>query len=159
FARADVALRRAATLAAIDGAAKGAVKVNTAGFAAKGSQLGILRHELQKKRPRPLRRLFADIPQVLQAIKPCMLMSPISVSTYLARGQFHFDLVVFDEASQIPPAEAIPSILRAAQVVVAGDEKQLPPTSFFSSSLFADEAEEEEERLEGETDGAAEPQP
>lgn len=138
FAEADRSLRQAATVASIDGAAHSATQINQAGFVARGSQLGILRFELQKKRPRPLRRLFFDIPRVLQAIKPCMLMSPVSVSTYLTPGTIDFDLVVFDEASQIPPQEAIPSILRARQVIVAGDDKQLPPTSFFAAALFAD---------------------
>jgi superfamily I DNA and/or RNA helicase/very-short-patch-repair endonuclease len=105
-----------------------------------GSEIGILRFEMQKrKRIKPLRKLFSEIPHVLQALKPCMLMSPISVSTYLKPGTFHFDLVIFDEASQLPTPEAIPSILRASQVVVAGDPNQLPPTSFFNSTLMGDE--------------------
>lgn len=103
-------------------------------------EVGVLRYELGKKRRiKPLRRLFAEIPHVLQALKPCILMSPISVSTYLKPGALEFDLVVFDEASQLPTAETIPSILRAKQVVVAGDPNQLPPTSFFAASLLADE--------------------
>jgi superfamily I DNA and/or RNA helicase len=73
-----------------------------------------------------------------------MLMSPISVSTFLKPGSCEFDLVVFDEASQLPTAETIPSILRAKQVIVAGDSNQLPPTSFFETSIF-DESEEVEE--------------
>ena len=110
-----------------------------------GGEVGILRKELQKrKRIKPLRKLFAEIPHVLQAIKPCMLMSPVSVSTFLKPGALNFDLVVFDEASQLPTQEAIPSILRAKQVVVAGDENQLPPTSFFlASSIFEEEDETE----------------
>lgn len=145
FARLDESLRRAAVGGAIAGAEQRAAQINDATFAARDSQLGILRRELQKRRPRPLRRLFGDIPQVLQAIKPCMLMSPVSVSTYLAPGTIAFDLVIFDEASQLPPQEAIPSILRGSQAIVAGDNKQLPPTSFFSSALFAEESEEDDE--------------
>ena len=109
-----------------------------------GSEVGILRVEMQKrKRIKPLRKLFSEIPHVLQALKPCMLMSPISVSTYLKPESFHFDLVIFDEASQLPTAEAIPSILRADQVIVAGDPNQLPPTSFFNASLLNDNEEYE----------------
>ena len=109
-----------------------------------GSEIGILRRELQKQRRfKPLRKLFAETPHLLQALKPCMLMSPISVSTFLKPGSCDFDLAVFDEASQLPTAEAIPSILRAKQVIVAGDSKQLPPTSFFEASVF-DEDEESE---------------
>ncbi|MCX5847742.1 MAG: DUF3320 domain-containing protein [Deltaproteobacteria bacterium] len=110
------------------------------------SEVGILRRELQKrKRIKPLRKLFAEIPHVLQTLKPCLLMSPISVSTYLKPDVFHFDLVVFDEASQMPTAEAIPAILRAAQVVVAGDPNQLPPTSFFEASLIPEEEDDDDE--------------
>lgn len=115
------------------------------------SEVGVLRRELQKrKRIKPLRKLFAEIPRVLQALKPCMLMSPLSVSTFLKPGGISFDLVVFDEASQLPTAEAIPAILRAEQVVVAGDEKQLPPTSFFDATVIFDEdgPEETDEELE-----------
>jgi len=119
-----------------------------------GGEVGILRKELQKrKRIKPLRRLFNEIPHVLQALKPCMLMSPVSVSTFLKPGSVNFDLVVFDEASQLPTPDAIPSILRGKQIVVAGDENQLPPTTFFlASSIFEDEDEigssEESELLE-----------
>lgn len=109
-------------------------------------EVGILRRELQKrKRIKPLRKLFAEIPRALQALKPCMLMSPLSVSTFLKPGSITFDLVVFDEASQLPTPQAIPSILRGKQVVVAGDEKQLPPTSFFEASVIFDEEAPESE--------------
>ncbi|HOQ44600.1 MAG TPA: DUF3320 domain-containing protein [Bryobacteraceae bacterium] len=114
------------------------------------SEVSILRRELQKKkRIKPLRKLFAEIPHVLQALKPCLLMSPISVSTYLKPDVFHFDLVVFDEASQLPTAEAIPAVLRASQVIVAGDPKQLPPTAFFEVSLTAEEEEDEDDGTSG----------
>jgi len=115
-------------------------------------EVGVLRRELQKrKRIKPLRKLFAEIPHALQALKPCMLMSPLSVSTFLKPGSISFDLVVFDEASQLPTPEAIPAILRGNQIVVAGDEKQLPPTSFFEASVIFDEdwgESEVEEELE-----------
>lgn len=110
------------------------------------SEVGVLRYELQKrKRVKPLRKLFGEIPNVLQALKPCLLMSPISVSTYLNAKAIRFDLVVFDEASQLPTAEAVPSILRAQQVVVAGDANQLPPTSFFETSIIGDDEDEEDD--------------
>ena len=113
-----------------------------------GSEIGILRFEMQKrKRIKPLRKLFSEIPHVLQALKPCMLMSPISVSTYLKPETFHFDLVIFDEASQLPTPEAVPSILRADQVIVAGDPNQLPPTSFFDASLIGEDNEDIDEEL------------
>lgn len=114
-----------------------------------GSEIGILRFEMQKrKRIKPLRKLFSQIPHVLQALKPCMLMSPLSVSTYLKPEDFHFNLVIFDEASQLPTPEAIPSILRADQVIVAGDSKQLPPTSFFNSTIDEENEDFDSDDLE-----------
>ncbi len=111
------------------------------------SQVGILLRETQKRRRHmPLRRLFSEIPHLIQELKPCLLMSPLSVASYLKKGAFQFDLVIFDEASQIPPADAIGSILRGSQVIVAGDDKQLPPTRFFQADL--DDYEEEESNTE-----------
>lgn len=111
--------------------------------------VGILRKEMEKKkRLKPLRVLFNEIPQVLQALKPCFLMSPLSVSTFLKPGAFNFDLVIFDEASQLPTPEAIPAILRAKQVIVAGDSNQLPPTSFFRTNIASDSDEWDEQQVE-----------
>ncbi len=78
----------------------------------------------------PLRRLLDQTSDVLFAIKPCWAMSPLVVSQVLPPARL-FDVVIFDEASQVTPADAIPSIVRAHQVIVAGDDRQLPPTSFF----------------------------
>src|SRR5207245_9830905 len=78
----------------------------------------------------PLRRLLDQAADVLFAVKPCWAMSPLIVSQVLPAVRL-FDVVIFDEASQIVPADAIPSVIRAHQVVVAGDDHQLPPTSFF----------------------------
>ncbi|MDP1991611.1 MAG: DUF3320 domain-containing protein [Syntrophales bacterium] len=146
----DESVRRLAIAQVQTTASSASSRVRTAeSIPESASEIGILRRELQKrKRIKPLRKLFAEIPHVLQTLKPCLLMSPISVSTYLKPDVFHFDLVVFDEASQLPTAEAIPSILRATQVVVAGDPNQLPPTSFFEASLVPEE-EEDEEDLDG----------
>ncbi|MCX6717543.1 MAG: DUF3320 domain-containing protein [Candidatus Taylorbacteria bacterium] len=116
---------------------------NVGGF----NGVGILRKEMEKKKKlKPLRVLFNEIPQVLQALKPCFLMSPLSVSTFLKPGTFNFDIVIFDEASQLPTPEAIPSILRAKQVIVAGDSKQLPPTSFFRTNILDDSDEWDEQQ-------------
>ena len=109
------------------------------------AEVATLRRELGKRRSmKPLRRLFAEAPHALQALKPCMLMSPVSVSTWLPPGSVSFDLVVFDEASQIPTPQAVPAILRAAQTVVAGDPKQLPPSTFFDASPEEREGDEDE---------------
>lgn len=108
------------------------------------SEMGILHRELKKKRRHlALRKLFQAIPALLPRLKPCFLMSPLSVAQYLPPGGKKFDLVVFDEASQIGTHDAIGAIARGAQVVIVGDSKQLPPTAFFARSTADDEVEEE----------------
>lgn len=87
-----------------------------------------------KRRHLPIRQLFSIAPKVLTALKPCWAMSPLVVSQLLPSDEQYFDVVVFDEASQIRPADAVPAILRGKRVVVAGDDRQLPPTSFFSAA-------------------------
>lgn len=98
------------------------------------SEMGILRREIEKKRRHlPTRRLIESVPTLLPRLKPCFLMSPLSVAQYLAAELPPFDLVVFDEASQIPVWDAIGAIARGKEVIVVGDSKQLPPTTFFST--------------------------
>lgn len=140
----DERLRRLVKLYIKASASTTSKKVKSAQYGlGNGGEVGILRFELQKKkRIKPLRKLFGDIPHVLQALKPCMLMSPVSVSTFLKPDAFHFDLIIFDEASQLPTPEAVPSILRGDQVIVAGDPNQLPPTSFFNTSLIGEDDED-----------------
>jgi very-short-patch-repair endonuclease len=109
------------------------------------SELGTLMREVAKRaRHKPLRRLFREIPTLLLALKPCVMMSPLSLSQYLDPDRLHFDVVIFDEASQIRPEDAIGAIMRGTQVIVAGDEHQLPPTSFFST-LTPDSGDEWDE--------------
>ncbi len=93
----------------------------------------------------PLRRLLDQASDVLFAIKPCWAMSPLMVSQVLPAARL-FDVVIFDEASQIVPADAIPAIMRGHQIVVAGDDRQLPPTNFFTrvSEPDDDTAEDDE---------------
>lgn len=98
-------------------------------------EVAILNKELSKKRNiMPLRKLFRMIPNLLMKLKPCLMMSPLSVSYFLETEAYHFDLVIFDEASQIFPEDAIGAIFRGSQVIIAGDSKQLPPTNFFAST-------------------------
>ena len=105
------------------------------GVSGPRSEIGILRHEMEKKRRiMPLRKLFRTIPNLLLTLKPCLMMSPLSVAYFLEAESYHFDMVIFDEASQIFPQDAIGAILRADQVIIAGDTKQLPPTNFFTTS-------------------------
>ncbi len=101
--------------------------------APRSSKLGLLKAEMRKKtRFMPLRKLFAVAGDVVQKIKPCFMMSPISVAQFLEPGGVGFDVVIFDEASQVEPADAFGAIARGRQLMLVGDEKQLPPTSFFT---------------------------
>ncbi|MDE0528193.1 MAG: DUF4011 domain-containing protein [Truepera sp.] len=116
-------------------AAKLAGKLPEQGGVRKSSKWGgwgVIRHELQKKRRhKPVRRLLKEAPQELTSLTPCFMMSPLSVAQYLPHDQALFDIVIFDEASQITVWDAIGSLARGQQVIVAGDPKQLPPTNFF----------------------------
>ncbi|MBK8975482.1 MAG: DUF4011 domain-containing protein [Planctomycetes bacterium] len=101
-------------------------------FVADSSEVGVLKREKEKKRRHlPIRRLFERIPNLLPRLKPCVLMSPLSVAQYLDPATPPFDLVVFDEASQITPWDAVGVLARGRAAIVVGDSRQLPPTSFF----------------------------
>jgi very-short-patch-repair endonuclease len=92
---------------------------------------GILAREISKKaRHLPLRRLFEKIPNALFRLAPCVLMSPLSIAQHLAPNTKLFDLVIFDEASQIPVWDAIGALARGRQALIVGDPEQLPPTNF-----------------------------
>jgi len=113
-----------------------------------------LEHEFGKTmRYKSIRDLVAgDSGRVIQDLKPVWLMSPLSVSDTLPLDGEQFDVVVFDEASQVTLEEAIPAIFRAKQVIVVGDEMQLPPTNFFSAKGDDEETleveDEQGQRLE-----------
>ncbi len=94
-----------------------------------------------------LRKLFEEVPELIKAVAPCMLMSPMTVSQYLKAENGLFDLVIFDEASQIPTADAICSLARGKAVIVVGDPRQLPPTNFFNTH-YVDEENLENEDME-----------
>jgi len=98
-------------------------------------EMALLRRELGKKmRHVPVRKLIGGIRTLLPRLKPCVLMSPLSVAQYLDAGHDGFDVVIFDEASQIPVWDAVGAIARGRQLIVVGDPKQLPPTNFFTAS-------------------------
>lgn len=104
------------------------------------TEFSLITHELQKKKRHiPIRQLVKRAGNALRAIKPCFMMSPMSVAQYLEPGKIEFDLVIMDEASQIRPEDALGAIARAKQLVVVGDPNQLPPSTFF-------------DRIEGDTD-------
>ena len=96
----------------------------------KDPEWGTLAREINKKaRHMPLRQLFGRIPNVLTQLTPCVMMSPLSIAQYLPAEAKPFDVVIFDEASQIPVWDAIGAIARGSQVIIVGDPEQLPPTS------------------------------
>ena len=116
----------------------------------------ILQREMGKKRRiMPIRRLFSAIPGLITTLKPCLMMSPLSVSLFLESDLYRFDTVIFDEASQVCTENAIGAIFRGKQVIVAGDSKQLPPSNFFAASTSDDGFDSDEEVNDGAYDVGA----
>jgi very-short-patch-repair endonuclease len=110
---------------------------------ARDSELGILRHQMGLQRPsKSIREVITAMPNNVNKLAPCMLMSPLSIAQYLPVNQALFDVVIFDEASQITTWDAIGAIARGKQTIIVGDPKQLPPTNFFGR-VESDEADEE----------------
>jgi very-short-patch-repair endonuclease len=108
---------------------------------------GQLLGEMEKKRGQmAIRQLMTKCAPAIQALKPVFMMSPLSVAQFLPPGALDFDLLVIDEASQVQPVDALGAIARAKQLVIVGDERQLPPTRFFAKVVGeADEKEESDE--------------
>jgi very-short-patch-repair endonuclease len=101
----------------------------------KQSELGLLRHQMQLQRPsKSIRDMVTAMPQSFTKLAPCILMSPLSIAQYLPANQALFDVVIFDEASQITTWDAVGAIARGRQTVIVGDPMQLPPTNFFGRS-------------------------
>ena len=101
----------------------------------RNSELGLLRYQMGLQRPsRSIREMIAAMPESFSKLAPCVLMSPLSISQYLPPDQALFDVVIFDEASQITTWDAVGAIARARQTIIVGDPKQLPPTNFFGRS-------------------------
>jgi very-short-patch-repair endonuclease len=125
------------------------VPAATAATVGADSEMGRLRRELAKqKRHMPVRQLVQGLPTLLPKLKPCLLMSPLSVAQYLDARHAQFDVVVFDEASQIAVWDAVGVIARGKQLVVVGDPKQLPPTNFFAKSTDDGDAAVSEDQVE-----------
>ena len=104
----------------------------------------------KKRKHMPVRTLISRTRTVTQAIKPCFMMSPLAVSQYL-EPDMHFDVVIFDEASQVAPGDAINCIYRGSALITAGDKQQLPPTNFFGGGGGGGGGSDEEEWSEDET--------
>lgn len=108
--------------------------------------VGILRGEMARRRNHmPIRQLMQRASQAVQALKPVFMMSPLSIAQFLPPGVLEFDLLVMDEASQIQPVDALGAVARAKQVVVVGDERQLPPTRFFSKMTSGGPEDDEDD--------------
>lgn len=125
-------------------------------FTSGMDDIHILQREMAKKRRvMPIRRLFNSIPELIMTLKPCLMMSPLSVSLFLESDLFQFDTVIFDEASQVCTENAIGAIFRGKQVIIAGDSKQLPPSSFFAAAAMDSDFDSEDEEDEQVSDVGA----
>ncbi len=108
-------------------------------------EMEILMRELGKKsRHIPIRQLLVKAGNAVQKVKPIFMMSPMSISTYLEQGAMEFDVVIFDEASQIPAPDALGALMRGKQVIVVGDSKQMPPSDLFGKSVRLSDEEVED---------------
>jgi len=122
---------------------------NNRGGALEITELALVRRQIGlQRRHAALRDLFKRAGHAAQALKPCFMMSPMSVAQFLDPGGLRFDLVVMDEASQIRPEDALGAIARGQQLVVVGDPKQLPPTSFFEKVDRDDSADDSSEEAD-----------
>jgi transcription elongation GreA/GreB family factor/very-short-patch-repair endonuclease len=107
------------------------------------TEMELLRHLMTLQRPRtPIRQMLKRAGRAIQALKPCFMMGPLAVAQYLEPGSVEFDIVVMDEASQLKPEEAIGAVARGKQLIVVGDQKQLPPTSFFDRMMTVEEEDD-----------------
>ncbi len=112
--------------------------------APKDSELGILKQQINARKRKSLRWLFTRAANLVLQMKPCIVASPLAVAQFLQSDAYEFDVVVFDEASQIPTADAVVPISRARQVVVVGDSQQMPPTNYFDKAVSLDTEDADE---------------
>ncbi len=133
FNDSDLALREYARAQSLNAFAPHRPGLDT--VAPRESELGILRAQVAARRRKPLRWLFSRAPSAILRLKPCIVASPLAVAQFLANRAYTFDLVIFDEASQVPTADAVVAMSRGSQVIVVGDSQQMPPTGFFDRIL------------------------
>ena len=113
------------------------------------TDMALIENEINKQqRFVPVRDLTRRAGEALKELKPCWMMSPLAVAQYLPKSEMRFDLTIIDEASQMPPEDAIGAIARSDQVMVVGDTNQLPPTSFFRKMVDDEDADEDETVLD-----------
>ncbi len=113
-----------------------------------GQPMSVLRNELSKQRRHlPLRTLLEQAGEIIVQIKPVFMMSPLSVAQFLKPEKIKFDYIIFDEASQVKPVEAFGALLRGDNVVIVGDDKQLPPSDFFTQIADNEDVDDENEQM------------
>ena len=121
----------------------------------RNSELGLLRYQMELQRPsQSIRDMIGKMPDTFSKLAPCMLMSPLSIAQYLPPNQALFDVVIFDEASQITTWDAVGAIARGRQTIIVGDPKQLPPTNFFGSNDDDEDVADHERDMESILDEA-----
>ncbi len=121
----------------------------------RNSELGLLRYQMELQRPsQSIRDLIGKMPENFGKLARCMLMSPLSIAQYLPPNQALFDVVIFDEASQITTWDAVGAIARGRQTIIVGDPKQLPPTNFFGSNDEDEDVADHERDMESILDEA-----
>lgn len=114
------------------------------------TEYALLKHEMGKQRRHiPIRRLVHRAGRAMQDLCPCWMMTPLAVAQFLPPGAITFDLVIMDEASQINPEDAWGATARGTQLVVVGDQKQMPPSDFFESALEEDESPDDDMEIDG----------
>ncbi|TPI28316.1 DUF3320 domain-containing protein [Mesorhizobium sp. B3-2-1] len=152
FREIDDLVRAQATQRVVSALAHGLAPVQSV---SRNSELGLLRHQMELQRPsQSIRDMIGKMPQSFAKLAPCMLMSPLSIAQYLPPNQALFDVVIFDEASQITTWDAVGAIARARQTIIVGDPKQLPPTNFFGRNEDEEEVADHEKDLESILDEA-----
>lgn len=118
-------------------------------FGISNGETSFLKHEIMKKRRiKPIREILKRTKNLAFILRPCFMMSPLTVSKYIDPESIHFDVVIFDEASQIMPEDAVACLARADQAIIMGDTEQLPPTTFFMKDNEGDEEDEDIEDLD-----------
>ena len=121
----------------------------------RNSELGLLRHQMELQRPsQSIREMIGKMPDTFSKLAPCILMSPLSIAQYFPPNQALFDVVIFDEASQITTWDAVGAIARGRQTIIVGDPKQLPPTNFFGRNDEEEDVADHEKDLESILDEA-----
>lgn len=121
------------------------------GGSSPNSEAGIIIGQINRKRGHlPIRQLIKRAGCLIQKIKPCFMMSPLSIAQFFdPQSLIQFDVIVFDEASQVRPEDALGALLRGRQLIVMGDTRQLPPTSFFDKVGMDEISDEEDDGSEG----------